>query len=182
MGADIGALVVEDLVLDAEDMAVLVDRDAREMALLAALVGAHQVLAAVLDPFHRPVEPHRRDQHQQVLGIELAADAETAADMALVHMQRRRAALEHAAERLAIAVRDLRRAVQLQQILRRVIDADGAASLHGHAGVPAGLHVDLDHGVGVAERRVDVAEAVMQHDRFARAAGLELAGRARSPT
>ena len=87
MGADIGALIVEDLVLDAEDAAVLVDRDAREVALLAALVGAHQVLAPVFDPFHGTVEPHRRDQHQQVLGIKLAADAEAAPDMALVHVQ-----------------------------------------------------------------------------------------------
>ena len=168
---------MEDLVLDAEDAAVLVDRDAREMALLAALVGAHQMLAPVLDPFHRPAEPHRGDQHQQVLGIELAADAEAAADMALVHVQRRRPAVEHAAERFAIAVRDFRRAVQLEQILRGVVDADGTTGLQRHAGVAAGLQIELDHRVRVAERGVDVAEAVMQHDRFGAAAGLEFAGR-----
>jgi hypothetical protein len=177
VGADISALVVEDLVLDPEDAAVFINRNTCKVTLLAALVGAHQVLAPILDPFHRPLELHRRDQHQQVLRIKLAADAETAADMALMHMQRRRAAIEHAAERLAIAMRDLRGAVQLQQVLRRVVDADCSARFHRHAGVAAGLEIELDDGVGIAKRRLDVAEAVMQHDRFGRAAGLELTGR-----
>ena len=53
MGAHIGALVVEELVVDREDAAVGVDRGADAVALLARMVGGDQMLAPVLDPFHR---------------------------------------------------------------------------------------------------------------------------------
>ena len=56
------------------------------VALLARMVGGDQMLAPVLDPFHRPAEPHRRDADQHVLRIEFAADAEAAADMAFEQM------------------------------------------------------------------------------------------------
>ena len=55
MSAHIGALVVEELVLDGE-AALGVDRPADLVALLARMVGRDQVLAPVLDPFHRPAE------------------------------------------------------------------------------------------------------------------------------
>ena len=60
--------------------------------LLARMVRRDQMLAAVLDPFHRHAEPQRGEAHQHVLGIELAADAEAAADMTFVevHGGRRR--------------------------------------------------------------------------------------------
>ena len=41
--------------------------------------------------------------------------------------------------RVAVPVRHLRRAVQLQHVARRVVAGDGAARLHRHAGVPADL-------------------------------------------
>jgi len=56
MGAYVAALVVKELVVDAEDMAVAVDRRADMMGLLARMVGGDQVLAAILDPFYRPAE------------------------------------------------------------------------------------------------------------------------------
>ena len=56
VGAHIGALVVEIAVVDGEDDAVLVDRGADPVQLLARVIGGDQMLAPVLDPFHRPVE------------------------------------------------------------------------------------------------------------------------------
>jgi hypothetical protein len=94
-----------------------------------------------------------------------------------MHMQRRRAAVEHAAERLAITVRDLGGTVQLKQVLGRVVAADGAAGLERHARVPAGFDIDLDYCMRIAEGGFDVAIAVAQNDCFCRTAGLELARR-----
>ena len=39
------------------------------------------MLAAVLDPLHRPAERARQERDQQILGIDVALDAETAADV-----------------------------------------------------------------------------------------------------
>ena len=54
--AHVGAVVVEELVVDAEDAAVFVDRRPDLVALLARVIGGDQVLAPVLDPFDRPLE------------------------------------------------------------------------------------------------------------------------------
>ena len=58
--AHIGALVVEEHVVDAEDVAVGIDRGADLVALLARMVGGDEMLVAVLDPLHRPTETHAR--------------------------------------------------------------------------------------------------------------------------
>ena len=91
MGAHIGALVVEINVVDGEDDAVGIDRGADLVQLLARMIGRDQMLAAVLDPFHRAIEVYRGDADQHVLGIKLAADAEAAADVGFVDMDRRSA-------------------------------------------------------------------------------------------
>ena len=56
MGAHIGALVVEEFVVDAEEAPVLVHRGANAVALLARMIGGDQILAAILDPFHRAAD------------------------------------------------------------------------------------------------------------------------------
>ena len=84
VGADIGALVVEEFVLEAEDAPIARRPPTRSaMALLARMIGGHQMLAPVLDPFDRPPEPQRGEADQHILGIKLAANAEAAADMPL---------------------------------------------------------------------------------------------------
>ena len=144
--------------------------------LIARMVGGDQMLAAVLDPFHRAVEPHRGDANQHVLGINLAADAEAAADVQLVAPHRRRRPPEHARDQLLVPVRHLRRAVQLQHVARGVVAAERAARLQRHAGVPAGCQVQLDDGVRRREHRLDVAVALREECRFGVTAGRELAG------
>ena len=133
--AQIGALIVPELVVDRENAAVAIHGGPDLVGLLTRMVGADQVLAAVLDPFHRPAEPHRGDADQHVLGIELAADAETAADMGFVQMDRGRSALQHAREQIAGSVRDFRGAVQFEQVASRIVAADRAARFQRHAGV-----------------------------------------------
>ena len=118
MGAHIGALVVKIAVIDGEDAAFAIDRRAQAVELLARMIGRDQMLAPVLDPFHRPVEAHGGDADQHIFRIEFAADAEASAHMRLVHVNRRRRALEHAREQLAIAVRHLGGAVQCRLRIR----------------------------------------------------------------
>ena len=114
VGAQIGALVVEIEVVDGEDAALRVDRGADAVELLARMIGGDEMLAPVLDPFHRPAQPHGGDADENVLGIDLAADAEASAHMRLVHVDGRRRQREHAREQVAVAVRHLGGAVQLE--------------------------------------------------------------------
>ena len=95
MGAHIGALVVKEFAVDSEQAAIGIDGGADPKMLLARLIGGHQMFAAVLDPFHRAAEPQRRDANQNVLGIDFATHAKTAADMAFVQMHARRLAPQH---------------------------------------------------------------------------------------
>ena len=55
---------------------------------LARVVGGHEVLAPRLDPLHGPAELHRGQRHEDVLRVELAADAEAAADVDLGEPER----------------------------------------------------------------------------------------------
>ena len=50
---------------------------------LAAVVDGREVLEAVLDPAHRLAQAHRQPGDQEILGIELAANPEAAADIRL---------------------------------------------------------------------------------------------------
>ncbi len=56
VGADIGALVDPELVVEPEHEAGRVDRGADAMELVARMVGGQQMLLAVLDPFDRPLQ------------------------------------------------------------------------------------------------------------------------------
>ena len=89
------------------------------------------------------------------------------------------AAAEHARQRVAVAVRHLGRAVQLQHVARGVVAGQRAARLQRHAAVPADRQVERDDRVGRGERRVDVAVSGAQHQRLGRQARRKAAGRRR---
>jgi hypothetical protein len=61
---------VEEHVLDADDAAAAVERDLGIVNLAALMGGGEEVLAAVLDPFDRASERHRRPRQQHLLRIE----------------------------------------------------------------------------------------------------------------
>ena len=88
MGAHIGALIVEIAVVDGQDAALVIDRGAHVVKLLARMIGGDQMFAPVLDPFHRPLEPHRSDADQDIFRIEFAADAEPPSHVRFVHVDR----------------------------------------------------------------------------------------------
>ena len=122
-----------------------IDRGADLVDLIARMVGREQMLAPVLDPLDRALEAQRREARQDVLGIELAANAEAAADVALVEMDAAPAADRAcAAMALPVDVRDLGGAVQLEQAGRGIVAGDRAAGLQRHAAVPADRERQLD--------------------------------------
>src|SRR5262245_64258886 len=100
------------------------------MMLLAGMIGGDQVLAPILNQFYRALQPQRRDTDQHVLWVELAAYAESAADMPLVEMHGRWIAAQHAGDLVAVPVQHFGGAMQLQNVAGGVVAADCAARLH----------------------------------------------------
>ena len=152
-----------------------VDGGAHAKMLLARLIGRHQVLAAILDPFHRAAQPQRRDADQNVLRIDFAAHAEAAADMAFVQMHARWLAAEHSGERVAVPMRYLGGAVQFENAARDA--GDGAARLQRYAAVAADFQIEHDDGVSAREGRVHIAKTLADQGGLGRIAGVESAGR-----
>ena len=86
VGAHIGAHVDVGMAAQRQDGAVARAGDLDFDLGLAGMVHGHQILAAVLDPFHRPADVARRERDQKILRIEFAAGAEAAADVVLHHV------------------------------------------------------------------------------------------------
>ena len=74
-------------------------------------------------------------------------------------------------------MRDLGGAVQLEHVARGIVAADGAARFHRHAGMAADRELELDDRVRAAQRRLDVAVALVHDRHLGVAAGREFAGR-----
>ena len=86
VGADIGAHGRSQACpRSAEDRAVAIAGDLQLALGVARMIGGEQMLAAVLDPFDRPAGQARGKRNEKILGIELAARAEAAADVVLHH-------------------------------------------------------------------------------------------------
>ena len=102
VGADIGAHVGADMPAHGEDRAVALCTRSRSRNRPRANDWSRQMLAAVLDPFHRPADQPRRERDQEILGIELALDAEAAADVDLDHVDVVFGDAEHRRERAAV--------------------------------------------------------------------------------
>jgi hypothetical protein len=116
---------------DGEDLALARGRDLALHDVVAGERGAHQVLGPVLDPLDRLAGDDRADDGADVAGVDADLVAEAAADVAgedpdLVLGDAR----DHGVER-PVGVRRLRRLVQGQLAVDRVVVGDRAAGLHG---------------------------------------------------
>src|SRR5215471_5329521 len=101
------------------------------------MIGGNQMLAAVFDPFDRPAELESGQADQNVFRIEFPADAEAAADMALVELNGFFVPSQHLRDGIAIPVRHFSRAVQLEDVARLVVARDGAARFQRYTGLTA---------------------------------------------
>ena len=116
MGTNIATLVVPNCVLDRENPALDIDRYPGLVTLFTTLVGGYQVFLPILNPFDRPTKPPGSNQYQNVFRVKLTANSESTADMALMNMNLLGRKPEHLDEGLFIAVWDLGRTVQREDV------------------------------------------------------------------
>ena len=176
MAPHIGALVGENLVVEPEDEAARIDGGADAVHLVARVVEREQVLAPVLDPLHGPAEPGRGDADQHVFRVELAPHAEAAADMALEELQIVAPEAEHRGDGVAVVMRHLGGAVELDPPALAVVEPERAAGLDRHPAVPADGELDFENVVRIRERGIQVAVIFLDQRGLAVEAGEE-AGR-----
>ncbi len=144
----VGADVDEDVAANAADGAVALERDLDLALRLARMRDGHEMLAAVLDPFDRTAEPARRERDQEVLRIEFAARAKSAADIVFDVID----AVSGSAS-MAARVRRLKNgSLAAPDMVSRcaVPFGDEPARLHGERGQP--LHSERSPAVCTARR------------------------------
>ena len=157
---------------------------------LARMVHRHQVLAAVLGPFHRPADMAGGERDEEILRIELAARAEAAADVVLHHVDRALRASPICLARMRRLKNGTLAAPETREPRRRAAShsASKPARLHGQRRVALHAEALAPHVRRVAERRRGVAAHGAERDRQVgalrpRTAALGLAPtRARSAT
>ncbi len=118
----------------------------------------HQLLAAVLGPFHRTADVARRERNQKILRIELAARAKTAADVVLDHVDGIVGETDLLGQDAAVGEQHLGGARQRQPPARRVPLGKQPARLHGQRGVALRAETFAPRIGRVLERRGGVAK------------------------
>ena len=157
IGAHIGAEIDEDLAAHPEDRAVGSAGDLNLAIGLAGVIHRDQVLAPVLEPADGASDMPGRERDQEVLGIELAAGAEAAADIVLDQVDMLRRQPEHRRQCVAIEERHLCRAEYRHPPLGRIPLREYPARFHRQRGVALGSEALAPDVVGLAERRIGVA-------------------------
>ena len=129
------------------------------MHLLARVIRGHEVLGAILDPLDGALEALRREGDEDVLGVELAAHAEAAADVDLDEPDRVLLETEQRGDRAAVEVLHLGGAPEREHARGRVVVGDEPARLHRHARVALHREAPGDAHVGAGGGGLDIAEA-----------------------
>ena len=156
VGADVGM----DQGAQAEDAPLAVEAHLDLVVALSRVVRRHQALATVLDPPDRTAELHGRERHQDVLRVELAANAEASSHVYLGQPQRAERNPEDRGQDAAVRVDALGRADQVKlSALGIGRHGDEPPRLEGRGGLP-GIDKPLadDHRRRV-DRRIDVADS-----------------------
>ena len=158
MRPDVGSHVHQHVVDEGQDPAVARGRDLGLVNLLPGVVGGHHVLAAVLDPLDRPPQCDRRPRHQEVLGVELSANAEPAADIRLDEPDARLRQAEQIRQDAAVEVGDLRRSPDREHAGVAVVGGHQTAGLQRHAGVPLDREALADADIRIGQEAHGVAD------------------------
>src|SRR5579871_5926277 len=108
MRTEISTLIVKKIILNTEDATVFVNCRPNEMKLLTRLIGSHQMLTAILNPFDRSLEAQCSKKHKYIFGIEFPTNAESTANMRFKKVQPRRAPTQHLGKSVTILMRHLR--------------------------------------------------------------------------
>ncbi len=158
VGADIGADVGPGVAAQPADGAVAVAGDLELAGDVAGMVGGEEMLAAVLDPLDRAPDRARSKGNEEIFRIELAAHAESAADVVLDHADRALCHAELLCEDAPVGKRHLGGAMDSEPAVAPF--GEDAAQLHRHRGVALDLERLAPHigrvakgGIGIALHR-----------------------------
>ena len=135
VGAHVGAHVDPRRAAQRDDPAVALAQDLDLAVHLARVIRREQVLAAILGPFHRAAEAPRGEGNEEILGIELAAHAEAAADVGLEHVDAVLGQVHVLRQHAPRRERHLGRARYRELGARAVPGREQPARLHAHRGV-----------------------------------------------
>ena len=149
--------VVQHFASDAEDSSVGIYGNLDIPILIALLGGAHEMLAAVLDPFHGAAKHHRGGRDHRLLGIEDRLGAEAAADIRRDVADGLGVAIELICEHPACDMRRLGTGPDGQDIGRGIVVGGDGAGLHRHAAAAMLKEVLLQDMRCTGECLVDVA-------------------------
>src|SRR5207244_2606485 len=130
-----GAAIGHEIIAKRQDAAGLIEADLEVVDLVARMRGGEEVLAAVLDPAHGPPELAGEEGDQEVLGVDVALDAEAAADVGrhAAHARFRKA--QNARGLAPHPMHDLGRGPDDHRICTRIMYANDASAFHRHAAV-----------------------------------------------
>ena len=143
----------------ARNGAVAVGGDFKLADVLSGVVGGDHVLAAVFDPLDGTAELDGGEGDDEVLGVELASDAEATTDVALDEVDAVLGHLEEGGEDATVEVWDFGLAPDGEFLAAWVIGGEKAAGLHGDACVAVAAELLTPGVFGIAKGCVNVAEA-----------------------
>src|SRR5512135_946284 len=115
------------------------------------MIGRDQMLAPVLDPLYWTLELERGGADQNVFGIDFATYAEATADMTFVELNGCFFPPQHVRDCIAIPVRHLGGAMQLQNVTCLIVACNSTTRFERNAGVATNGKLKRHNGVGVAE-------------------------------
>ena len=121
------------------------------------MVERHQILAPILRPFNGSAEQPRRERHEIILRIKLAARPKAAADIVFDHAHRRLRQPHHLGQHAAIGERHLGRTAHRHALSICVPNGQQPARLHWHGRVTLHAKMLAAHIGCVPERRFGVA-------------------------
>ena len=151
-----GAAIDNEIVAQCDDPAVIGKADFDIVELIARMGRAHQVLLPILEPAHRPPEAagEKRDQH--ILGIDMALEAEPAADIEGDAAHPRFRQTQDDGSFPPHPMHDLGRRPDRHRIGSRIMSGDNAAALHRHRGVAVVIKAALQPVRGAGKLGFDI--------------------------
>ena len=149
--------VARGLDVQGEQPAARVEAGPHRIVMVARVSRGLHSLAPLLDPLHRPVEPHGQRTQRDVLGIQDGLDAEATADVGCDDADAILGQAENAGQQMTREMGHLRRRPQRQLAVRRTPVGDPAAALHRCGALAIGPECPLDDGRRGGQRGLHIA-------------------------
>src|SRR5215470_17176980 len=137
------------------------------------MIYGKQMLAAILDPFHRPTDFARGERNEKIFGVEFPAYAKAPTDVEFEHVDGALRQTKHLRQRAAIEEIDFGCTTDLQAPRCSIPFGDHAARFHRQRRVTMRTEFLFSCVFGRAKLSVDIANARLVTDGDIRAVFLE---------